>query len=799
MPTEIELALYSPDGRPLTLHRERTDDEGQLEIALSPGATAFSCPEVRLEVRGTAEGRPLVERLEARLVVEPNRYLTRLALDKPWYRPGETVRYRSLTLSRFGLSADREMPVRFEVRDPRGSVLEGASREGILDHGVGCGEFDLSPDMPDGTYTLVAHSPDGSFPDKRLAFSVRARRAPAPRASNGDKDSSVTKGASSNLAKLDVRFYPEGGDLIAGIENRVYFSARDASGKPVRLAGRVVDGHGRPAALVETMHQGMGSFPIEPVLGERYRLVLDAPNEVKDEYPLPPAVAGAGIVLTTGQGVFEAGRPLEFNVRAKEAGLPLVAAAWCRGVPVGQQAFVTQTQASSGPTDANPVTVALDERVGGVIRLTIYDFRTTPPKPVAERLVFRRPARRLNIHVDIAPRTYAPGSTVELPIRVTDEAGNPARAVLGLAVVDGALWGQGRGPTDSITTHFLLGTQIPWPGDFENLDFYLSDDPKASKALDLLLGTQGWRRFAEKTSEDASKPSAKGDQAAHQAVPDEPAEPPTVLDNLAELRSRYREGLETNRAQRGRVVNLLMALAFFGGLGLVWFVAMLSLLNVPCGARLWGPAIGTAVVCLLVGAVVLNPPGRTATAQSVAFASFENPLPKAQDPLAESVGRRTHRGLALALERKDFQRDSALGKADLRADESREIAAVTLAGPPREKATDRLSVPGAPPVLRKAALAPEAAKRASGPMRFVVREYAYQQHPGSPGARGASPEILYWHPLRWTDAQGRATIRFDLPASAATYRVLAEAHSDGGRIGSGAAELVSEVSARAKP
>jgi hypothetical protein len=46
-------------------------------------------------------------------------------------------------------------------------------------------------------------------------------------------------------------------------------------------------------------------------------------------------------------------------------------------------------------------------------------------------------------------------------------------------------------------THFLLTNEVKSPEELENADVFLSDHPKAALALDLLLGTQGWRRFAE--------------------------------------------------------------------------------------------------------------------------------------------------------------------------------------------------------------------------------------------------------------------------------------------------------------
>src|SRR5438046_7574382 len=49
----------------------------------------------------------------------------------------------------------------------------------------------------------------------------------------------------------------------------------------------------------------------------------------------------------------------------------------------------------------------------------------------------------------------------------------------------------------SMPTHFLLTTEVRKPEDLEHADFLLTDRPEAKQALDLLLGTQGWRRFAE--------------------------------------------------------------------------------------------------------------------------------------------------------------------------------------------------------------------------------------------------------------------------------------------------------------
>src|SRR5438445_12013327 len=52
-------------------------------------------------------------------------------------------------------------------------------------------------------------------------------------------------------------------------------------------------------------------------------------------------------------------------------------------------------------------------------------------------------------------------------------------------------------PDRLLPSHFLIAGDVKNPAELEHADFLLTDHPKAGVALDLLLGTQGWRRFAE--------------------------------------------------------------------------------------------------------------------------------------------------------------------------------------------------------------------------------------------------------------------------------------------------------------
>lgn len=63
--------------------------------------------------------------------------------------------------------------------------------------------------------------------------------------------------------KLVVSFYPEGGHLIAGVENRVAFEAVDQYGEAINIKG-VIRGDNGQSQTIETEHMGRGVFTITP-------------------------------------------------------------------------------------------------------------------------------------------------------------------------------------------------------------------------------------------------------------------------------------------------------------------------------------------------------------------------------------------------------------------------------------------------------------------------------------------------------------------------------------------------------
>ena len=88
-------------------------------------------------------------------------------------------------------------------------------------------------------------------------------------------------------------------------------------------------------------------------------------------------------------------------------------------------------------------------------------------KPVAERLVFRKPGEALNLGYSVKGAS-GPGSAAELDITATDEKGNPVAAVLYATAVNS---GVARGEKDRLlTTHFLIAGEVTTPDGLEHAE-----------------------------------------------------------------------------------------------------------------------------------------------------------------------------------------------------------------------------------------------------------------------------------------------------------------------------------------
>jgi hypothetical protein len=104
---------------------------------------------------------------------------------------------------------------------------------------------------------------------------------------DGGTVETATKTIPILLQTLDLAFYPEGGDLIAGLPNRVYFEGRTPSQKPADTEGFITDSTGANVAALRSEHEGRGRFTFVPLKGETYSFHVTMPAGILKPFPLP--------------------------------------------------------------------------------------------------------------------------------------------------------------------------------------------------------------------------------------------------------------------------------------------------------------------------------------------------------------------------------------------------------------------------------------------------------------------------------------------------------------------------------
>lgn len=888
-------------------------------------------------------------------------FTTLVVTDKPLYRPGERVFFRSLTLNRTNLQPPAiDLTIRFELRKPDGTALEGATttgttqpvfqRDGIATpivgpdgkpvRGIACGVLGLPETLPGGEYTLAAYElpagwvrqelPKGSTPigtrkiivakyqpevlTKTLEFdaktygpgdTVRAKitvknqgkplanigllvsathgknskipvKFPFQLQRDGTADVSLVLPNVPELQapmltvtildqnnetlvrriplatqSLNIEFFPEGGDLIEGLPNRVYLRATTATGQPADITGVITDGS-RTICEVKTLtdaerpgvNQGLGLFAFTPEAGKRYALQLLRPVGTRmpaiklpelaalgTGYILPKAEVD-GVVLAIPNGVLAANDPIVGTLTSAKSKRNIVVGVYTRGFVVGH-ARVTLEPGQSKEFRIAPPPVP----IGGVTRVTVFEEppAEAPPAaavrgdliPVAERLIFRRPTEQLHIAYSADKESYAPGDKVTLNVTASDEKNRPTAAVLMAAVVNQSVVAMADDKTErQLPTHFLLAGELQHPEQLEHADFVLTNHPKAAETLDLLLGTQGWRRFAEAHGEfkssaisDAEKQrfwiaNGRKDSMTESVRPDRlTARELHATDNIdskidqlesarkAAEKERDRQSpelqiarstleSERNSADASWSRTRYCLLAGLVGVVLLFGFAWVAFFTARSGRRTVLLALIALVgVLLSVGLVFNGWLAKISPVDSQSGVAAANNRILEEAPQSDIDLRETPTIQAAARSNPQSMFPEALPRSDIGPPPP---VQKTSRSPTVKLNTDRADravraiADGREDVLRGEEMAAmdRIKKSLVRHAPFVVREYAHIPSRTADDTRSDFTETVLWQPLIVLPGEGQIDLSFHLSDSTNAYRVLVAGHTLDGRLGS---------------
>jgi hypothetical protein len=412
------------------------------------------------------------QKLDSMLNIYANNYpqeKVHLQLDKNIYRAGETVWFKAYIFT----GADPSTLSRnfyAELSDPSGTILE--RKVYPVTESSTAGSFDLPKTIDSRHLHLRAYTTWMTNFDTAFYYEKDIHIY-------DDKlDSAGTVTIVPRVAKM--QFFPEGGDLIAGVETMMAFKANDQFGLPVAAKGVIQDQSGKELLSFESLHDGMGKFLLTPDKGDSLTAIWKDDQGIEHRTGLPAARA-TGVVLRAITG----NQKVLFSVARSTDGGPELK----RLTIIGHmhQHLIYKARINLDDNYMSGGTIPTGQLPSGVMVLTIFDENMMP---VAERVVF------VNNH------DYVFNPEISVQIKGVNKRGKNSLVIdvpdtiktnMSLAVTD--VTADGEFPNDdNIISRLLLTGEIR--GHVHDPYFYFSSTADSLvNMLDLVMMTHGWRRI----------------------------------------------------------------------------------------------------------------------------------------------------------------------------------------------------------------------------------------------------------------------------------------------------------------
>jgi len=208
---------------------------------------------------------------------------------------------------------------------------------------------------------------------------------------------------------LEIGFYPEGGHLVADLENRVGWEAKLSNGRPISLTAVLYSG-AVPIDTIQTSGYGIGQFRFRPKAEGKYSIKLKGafPEAVVQEQYELPKVKTEGVLLGVEEAITE--DTLQVNVASGES-RPVVLKIH------KEERLLAEVQLTVGPKK-RPIKVDLSEMPRGLTTMTLYD---TKGSPLAERIFFAHYHKKPALKIETSSATYKPREKVHLKLSLDDQ------------------------------------------------------------------------------------------------------------------------------------------------------------------------------------------------------------------------------------------------------------------------------------------------------------------------------------------------------------------------------------------
>lgn len=345
------------------------------------------------------------------------RELIVLQTDKSIYQAGTDIWFRAYSVSSNGFAIEsKDKVIYVELANDKDSVVNRVllNKKALQYNGA----LAIPGLFKDGVYQVRAYTKNilQEHPVDVFVSSVYI--------TNGNKTGIMNQQSSSDPI---YKFYPEGDNLINGVNSQVVFTAADKNGTPLQASGYVKDNFGNE--MVKFTGIGIGKFSFEPYSKERtYKVYIKTNNSAEQVYSLP-AIKTSAFQLSLQKQTAE---ELVFRVALGDSVYNKKSSSYLLGVAAGKICFASEGKAMY------MVNIPASTLPHGLIEFYLFDVNK---ELKSRRTVFNE---YYNTVVNIIPdkQEYSSRQKANLTINVTDNEGKPVKAVFSVSVTDKKLTGE---------------------------------------------------------------------------------------------------------------------------------------------------------------------------------------------------------------------------------------------------------------------------------------------------------------------------------------------------------------------
>jgi hypothetical protein len=224
---------------------------------------------------------------------------------------------------------------------------------------------------------------------------------------------------------INLKFYPEGGNICVDLLNTVGWVAMSGDGRPLKIKGILLEDNS-PIDTVETESYGIGKFTFvkKPRSTYKVKLLKNRFQAVDTLYNLPEASTDA-VALRILHAV--ANDTLNLSVTSRYEKRITLLVHYYNSV-FGKVKLVLQ------PLAMKNIKVALLNVPKGVNTITILDSLN---KPLAERNFFSAYNSTIKPEVTLPKTAYNKKEKVNVKMNLKDNKGNPVQGIVSIACVQG--------------------------------------------------------------------------------------------------------------------------------------------------------------------------------------------------------------------------------------------------------------------------------------------------------------------------------------------------------------------------